>query len=189
MQPVAQDLKFIESASQSLSDYILSELLYWPMDDEPASLGISASRTTLGLLYLVIEHIRRKHLNADQAERFAIALAEIEKTRRKWKVAWEKKVVDEFKSRARQWYNFLKEYSLKGNEFKSRYRVEVRNRVILQLLLLDLPLKETSLVQSLHRMDESLKGMLAEGNFIWSEDLQSVFPEEKFWFLYRKIKD
>jgi hypothetical protein len=188
MQPVAQDLKFIESASQSLSDYILSEILYWPMDDTPASLGKSASWTTLGLLFLVIEHIRRKPLNADQAERFAIAQTEIEKVHKKWKVAWEKKVVDEFKSRARQWYNFLKEYNSDVNDFKARYRVEVRNRVILQLLLLDLPLNETGLVQSLHLMDESLKGMLAEGDFIWSADLQSVFPEEKFWFLYRTIK-
>jgi hypothetical protein len=187
MHPVAQDLKFIESAAQSINDYVLSDLLYWPMDVEPASLGIGASRTTLGLLYLLIEYIRLKPLNEDQSERFAIAQAEIQKVHRKWKVAWEMKAVEEFKARTRQWYNFLKEGLENSAELKTRYHVEVRNRVILQLLLLDLPEKETGLVLALQSMDESVKGLLAKGDFIWSEDLKPVFPEDKFWFLYRMI--
>ncbi len=189
MHPVAQDLKFIESAAQSINDYVLSDLLYWPMDVEPASLGIGVSRTTLGLIYLVVEHIRLKSLNEEQAERFAIAQAEIQKVHRKWKVAWEKKAVEEFKARSRQWSNFLNKDLENRAERKTRYRVEVRNRVILQLLLLDIPEKENGLILALHRMDGSLKGLLAKGDFIWAEDLKPVFPEEKFWFLYRMINN
>ncbi|MHC1785325.1 MAG: hypothetical protein AB9891_21690 [Anaerolineaceae bacterium] len=187
MQPVAQDLKFIETACQSLNDYLLSDLLYWPMDDQPASGGISASRATLGLLYLVVEHIRSRTLNTDQAEKLALAQVEIEKVHRKWKVAWEKKVAAEFKTRLKAWRNFLTEVRSDGKELTARYRTEVRNRVILQLLLLDLAADETGQVLALYNVDELLKSKLEEGVFVWDADLQPVFPEEKFWFLYRNL--
>jgi hypothetical protein len=187
MQPVAQDLKFIESACQSLDDYLLSDLLYWPMDDQPASGGISASRTTLGLLFLVIEHVRSRTLKDDQAERLALAQFEIEKIHRKWKVAWEKKVAAEFKTRLKAWEAFLTEARSDRKELTVRYRTEVRNRVILQLLLLDLAPDEIGQVHAMYGVDEWLKTTLKEGGFVWDVDLKPVFPEEKFWFLYRNL--
>jgi hypothetical protein len=187
MQPVAQDLKFVESTCQGLNDYLLSDSLYWPIDDQPASGGISASRTTLGLLYLIIEHVRGKTLSEEQAERLASAQGEIERVHRKWKVAWEKKVAGEFKTRLRAWHNFLTEVRSDGKELRARYKTEVRNRVILQLLLLDLASDETSLVLAMYNTDEWLKSELDDDGFIWDAELQTVFPEEKFWFLYRNL--
>jgi len=185
--PAAQDLNFIENAAQSLGDYVLSDLLYWPMDIRPASAVNSVSRTTLGVLYLIIEHLRRQRLSEDQEERFSICMAEIEKIRRKWNAAWQKKAAMEFKARTRQWYNFIHDCIEDDGELRPRYSVEVQNRVILQLLLLDIPENETGLVLALHKVDEFLKNILGEGKFVWDEQLQSTFSEDKFWFLYRNL--
>jgi hypothetical protein len=188
MQPVDLDLNFIENTCHDLNDYVLSDLLYWPVDYEPINSGTTPSRTTIGLLRLVVEQVRLRNLNEDQTERLEICQLTIDKVHRKWKVAWEKKVVGEFKSRVRTWHAYISEAESDRQLLHTNYRSQVQNRTILQLLLTDLPVDETALVLALHKIDEWLKTNLSEGPFIWDPELQSAFPEEKYWFLYRNLE-
>jgi hypothetical protein len=186
MQPVEQDLKFIESTCQDLDDYILSNQLYWPVDHETYRDGISFSRVTIGLIRLITEQLRAVKLSEEQSSRLKEANRIIDNIQRKWKVAWGKKVSAEFKSRLNLWQEFIRECISDKKVLLSGFRTALSNRTILQLLLLDLPNEEAGLILSLHETDQWLRENLVEGPFIWDDEYQHTFPSEKFWFLYRK---
>lgn len=187
MQPIEQDLQFIESACQNLDDYLLSDHFYWPVDHETNRDGVSFSRATIGLIRLVTEQLRAIRLSEEQTARLKEVNKIIENNQLKWKVAWGKKVTAEFNSRLNLWQKFIQECISDKKVLLSGFRSSLINRTILQLLLLDLPKDEAGLVLALHEADQWLRETLPEGSFIWDDDFQHSFPPGKFWFLYRKL--
>jgi hypothetical protein len=43
-------------------------------------------------------------------------------------------------------------------------------------------------LDALDALDQLLHTIWLRGDFVWDADLQSVFPESEFWFLYGRLK-
>ncbi len=169
------DVLYLKAALEELEPYLLSTELYWPLGHP------SLPRLTLGNLLLTRLRLKARGLLSTAAE------AQLEEQRYRWRVAWEKKARQEFRSRLRLWQNYLEDYSETPCAWASNYPQEVRHRAILELLQADMatPLPETLLLKQL---DDRLHAVFIPGPFLWEADLQAVFPKETWWYLYGKLK-
>lgn len=168
-----QELEFIRQSVPQLQDYLLSNELYWP-------LGGNLPRLTPGSLELALLRLE-SYAPAEVGQ----LRGQVDAVRLKWRTAWEKKVARELANRLRLWSQFLSDYLRAPDLSPEYYQTEVRNRVILQLLLpgqSDFAEKD-----ALAELDHALKARLVVGPFIWDEIFLSAFPKTEFWFLYGTI--
>ena len=126
----------------------------------------------------------RLEAGGDQVE---MQRAQIERVRLKWRVAWENKAIREFRARMRLWSNYLSDYYQKPDEFADSYPFEVRNRVILQLLLPQIPISSDN-EQALSHLDQLLQKNFFPDGFIWEAVLQDRFSHEVYWYLYGRLR-
>jgi len=184
MTRLEDDLNYLQGASASLETYLLSNELFWPLGGG-FSRGMVSSRLSLGALLLTMARLQA---SANPTSNLTQMLQRIEATRKQWRVHWEKKAVREFTSRLNLWQNALADLGSGSNNEQAVYSVEVRNRVMVELLQVEagqIPDHELSRIQGL---DSKLKSSFIPGEFIWEPDLQSAFPPTIFWYLYGKIR-
>jgi hypothetical protein len=103
--------------------------------------------------------------------------------KKEWNTAWQEKTELEFSSRIRQWKYYLKELNNNMEEYAPYYPVEVRVRVLLQLLKNELKNKGKK-QDTLKALDKQLKGHFNKSDFVWEEGLSKAFPKKEFWYLY-----
>jgi hypothetical protein len=113
----------------------------------------------------------------------------MEATHMRWRVAWERKASWEFKSRLRQWGNFLKEVRVDPEDHIGYYRYEVRFRVMIDFLKPDIRDVDPSYLEQLDSLDLLLRALFAPGDFIWEPELQKEFPADDFWYLWGVLKE
>ncbi len=168
MPTPAEDRQFLEAALAEMKDYLLSDILYYPLSG-------SLPRLTIGGLLLA-----QRRLHAYES---ASSLDfELDTLRRKWRSAWEKKAAKELDARLILWRNYLQDYRADENQ-ADHYHHEVQWRVMLALLLDEIEQASDELAA----LDQLLRLKFRTGDFIWDDALKSEFPQEKFWFLYGKL--
>ncbi len=169
MPTLAEDRRYFEAALAELKDYLLSDILYYP-------LTASMPRLTIGGLLLAQ---RRLHAyeNASPLD------LQLDTLRTKWRAAWEKKTAQELDARLTLWRNYLNEYR-HNDELADYYAHEVRLRVILGLLSAELGQEPDELIA----LDQLLRVKFHLGEFVWDEALSNEFSRDDFWFLYGKLK-
>jgi hypothetical protein len=182
MPTLEQDLAFVRAGLEELESYLLSDELYWPLSGP-----VDLPRFTIGGLLLSLKRAQaRGRLPAIQTELTARAIA-LDLVRSKWRSAWERKVRREVHARLDLWKNYLADYRQSPETQSDLFHQQVEWRVLLHLLdgELSRPDKEFSILDDL---DKVLKSFWLPGVFAWQTDLQDVFPQGEFWFLYGKLK-
>lgn len=170
MKSTVQDLQFVNESLPQLQAYLLSKELYWP-------LRAALPRLTLGALLLALAR-----LEVVQPVETESLRAQVAAIRAKWRNAWEQKIAREAANRLRLWTQFLSDLAQAPGQNAEAYPAEVRGRVILELLLRELPqLPEKA---ALAEAETLLRARLLPGVFLWDTELQLAFPAPEFWFLY-----
>jgi len=172
-----KDRAFLEACIPELGDYLLSSELYWPV----TARGFSLPRLTIGGILLTKTRLEARR------ERIETLVAQLEAIRSKWRVAWETKASREVQARMRLWGNYLTDYRHNSEGHADAYPHEVRYRVMLQLLIADLPSPPPER-EELTQLDNMLRANLSASDFIWETNLQAGFPREVYWYLYGKLK-
>ncbi len=161
-----QDLAYLETALPELKDYLLSDVLFYPL------MG-NLPRLTIGGLLLAQKRLQAGTLGTH-------LYPKLDSIKRKWYVAWTKKSARELDSRLNLWRNYLNDYRKNSEEYATDYKHEVRLRVMLELLSAEVD----KIPSEIAVLDQLLRVKLISGKFIWDENLQSQFSQEEFWFLY-----
>ena len=177
MNPIESDKAYLETSIPELGDYLLSKELYWPI----SARGYSLPRLTIGGILLA-----QARLDA-QRERIQALVAQLDRVRTKWRVAWETKAGHEVQARMRLWSNYLADYRQSPEQHADAYSHEVRYRVMLHLLLTELPVPPVE-QKALVELDSTLRSRLISRDFIWDSKLSAGFPREVYWYLYGKLK-
>ncbi len=185
MDILSHDAAFIRSAAEVLEDYLLSEVLFWPLQREKgAMLGGDSDQLTPGNLLLSLTRLGD---TASSDPSLVGALQQIEKVRQQWKSAWLNKGQKEWEQRMRLWLRYLDDLKRESIPvLPVDYPFHVRQRVILHLLGLEigkLPAEKRTLLQN---ADEFLRSISQAGDFVWQKNLQTRFPASSFWYLYLK---
>ncbi|MBU0511522.1 MAG: hypothetical protein KKD28_09535 [Chloroflexi bacterium] len=128
------DLGYLQASICELETYLLSKELYWPLS-AASPLGEPAySRLTLGGLLLSLERSRSRCLTPSQSAQLAHIETQLERTLSRWRAAWGRKAQWEFRSRLRQWENYLNELQRDPEAHAAFFRHEARLREMIDLL-------------------------------------------------------
>ena len=129
MNPIENDKAYLEAGIPELGDYLLSKELYWPI----SARGYTLPRLTIGGTLLAQARLEAR------GERIESLVMQLDGVRSKWRVAWETKAGREVQARMRLWSNYLADYRHNPEAHADAYPHEVRYRVMLHLLLAELP--------------------------------------------------
>lgn len=177
-----QDWAFFEAGVQVLSDYLLSEELFWPLSG-----SVALPRLTLGGMLLAQRRLRGVATDPGEEIRFRRGEDALDAMRSKWRSAWERKAAREVRARFDLWRNYLQDYRAAPAEYADAYPREVRWRAMLHLLLAELS-ETPPQAQALAGLDRLLRGFFLPGAFVWETELAGAFPAGEYWYLYGRLK-
>lgn len=180
---------YLQAGIEETEKYLLSDQLFWPLRISSVLSETSYPNLTLGGLLLYQAYARPLARSTSQNIELQQIETQIDATRTRWRVAWDRKAGWEFKSRLRQWGNAINEIRVDPENNLGYYRYEVRWRVILDLLQADIRDVEAASREHLKSLDLLLQALFAPGNFIWEPELAAEFPVDKFWYLWGELKE
>ena len=177
---LAQNMEYFRQGLEYLEEYLLSGELYWRLSDLPT---LSVGGLLLTKLFLEVVDLPTPERNSMND-----LIVRYENIKDKWREAFESKILREIGSRITLWKNYLEDYWNAPEEYGSAYPQEIRNRVILQLLAVEItrPFKESS---EINRLDQKLQTRFVAGGFIWQKFLENTFPPIDFWYLYGRLPE
>lgn len=183
----AGDVDYLQACLQELETYLLSDELFWTLGAAPTDMSGAFPRLTLGGVLLAL--VRAIARSSTRQEEVTVEKLEsrVEEINTKWRVAWERKAEWEFRSRLRQWGNFLNEFQNEPAEQVSYYAYEVRLRVMLELLSPHAEGIEGEYLDLLNALDQVVGARFAPGEFLWEADLKTGFPPEPYWYLWGQL--
>jgi hypothetical protein len=179
---LARELKQLKEMAADLSDYLLSDVLYWQM----AGSG-DLPKLSLGLLLLTRARLSAVADQLDAKQRAALndTQRQIDATLEKWHSTAEKKADQELHSRATLWQRYWDECRQDSHSCASSYPHEVTNRVIAQLLLRAFPnLSKSPNAMLLGPVDRAIRARLQGEQPAWPPELLPAFPKTEFPYLY-----
>lgn len=188
MQVLENDLAFLQASTPVLEEYLLSDLLYYPVTGlRGRQLTGDTTRLTLGNLLLSQKRLSCVVLLAEVSSQSSGLTQQINQIKGQWRSRWDLKIQQEIPNRIMLWKNYLSEWGDRSELRSGDYPYNVRLRVILELLFKEtdqLLVQEKALLRSL---DQSLKGKGVPGKFVWDESFTAGFPSEEYWFLYMQF--
>jgi len=182
------DVRYLEAGLELLEQYLLSKEIYWPIGVSAPPGEPDLPRLTLGGLLLARTRARAWAVSSSQQEQVYRLETRLDEVRSHWRVTWERKAAQEFRSRSSLWRDFLEEYRQNQENNADRYTYEVQRRAMLDLLLEESAEIEPADRDLLFALDQLLRAVLLPGGFVWDQNLARGFPPDKFWYLYGKPK-
>jgi hypothetical protein len=185
---VNEDRALLYLAVDELQRYLLSNELYWPLfTNQKMKLVNPRSRLTPGNLLLCIKRLSFIPLDEDRRDLINSKIEQFEAICHEWKHHWLEKSQQEYAARMDLWHAYLQDLFEDHKSHALNYAYAVRWRVLLQLLEDTgvIPTEVASL--TLSTLDDSLRNISEESDFIWGEEFIAAFPKDKFWYLYRNV--
>jgi hypothetical protein len=183
------DLRYLKAGIESLESYLLSDHLHYSLDTRAQSGEPAFPNLTLGNLLLSEARLRAWPKTLEQEGQLGALLPRLDQQRSRWRTAWGKKAVRSLHSRLNLWRDYLDEYRRTPDANADRYAFEVKRRVMIDLLQVEVDEPSRTDLELLARLDALLKTFLIRGKFIWSGELAGGFPTERYWYLYGWLPD
>ncbi|MCY3834627.1 MAG: hypothetical protein OXG85_16570 [Chloroflexi bacterium] len=185
---LTRDLDELKRMVERLGDYLLGDAMYLPVGGGFFR-GSSTPQMTIGTLLLRRRRLAQLRAKLKRADGFRLddALAQHDDLQREWTLHYEQKLRREVPMRLKLMAAFFRECSENPRDCAGAYPAEALRRTIVAEILL--ALDEFSYEQreasgSVKQADQSLRGLLQAGEFIWSPALEAVYPRTTFWWLY-----
>lgn len=180
------DLKYVQAGIDEMETYLVSKNLFYPLHilsppGEPAN-----PRLTLGSLVLALARLHAREEDQRQDAHVRSLETALDRWRIGWMSSWKKKAKREIHSRLRQWRLYLQDVLQAPQAQIVFYPSEVRVRVIIDLLKAEIDPPDSSLVEELEALDQTLRSIHLSGEFIWDADLAPGFRPEPYWYLWGK---
>jgi hypothetical protein len=189
MVSLKTEFAYLEKGLEELESYLLSEVLFWPLSGSPPDGGQAFQRLTLGGLYLALALVSAHRLDRTHQHEFSKINRQLDHLHHKWRAAWVRKASWEFRSRLKQWENYLNELRRNSGENSAFYHYEVRTRVMLHFLKPEAEDIDRAFIELLESLDKLLEVLLKQDGFIWNKELSEGFPKDVFWYLWGEIRE
>jgi hypothetical protein len=170
-----EDRQLLLAAADEFRDYLHSSTIQWKTNFTQV---FTAGRVLLAqkrVLFLKDDHPVNEKLNKI-----------IDRVKLENKAIWQRKIESEIPYRLNIWKNMLHDYMDEGLD--SSYTSQVSNRVMLALLMNEVDILHPSIELTLSELDDKLRTLAGEGDFIWDPVLAPVFPTVDYWYLYTNMK-
>lgn len=180
----SRDLEILQQMSLELSAYLKSEAVKWTMargDMPPLTLGGCLMRChRLAELIPALDEVQRKNLS--------FAAGRIDKMLADNLVLFEKRAHQELHARMSEWMGHLRGWSQTGGPDTNSYRRHVDTRLVIAALVDELSRPPNQLDPQtgtqLQLVDNHLRAVWQEGDFVMDDLWQPVYPRRRYWWLY-----
>lgn len=184
-EKLSRDLEIAAAMVAEMREYILSEVLFWPMATS------NMPRLTLGG-YLMRQHrllLLRDLLTETEREQLSAVMDAYEAVIGEWVVHVEAKIHQELGARIRQWTEYLRDIREdRQAKIATYYATAVEARAMIAALMDQLqtpPFKpEKRLSQEVDLLDKRLTAKWEVGPFVWPGAWQPAYPPDDYWWLY-----
>lgn len=182
-----RDVQILAAMASSLTPYLYEDELY-------GNLANDMPRLTVGGILLRLYRLTRLegHLNADQQTLVQDAHINFEAECAKWAVHYEHKLQRELAARLDALDYFLRECGDDRANCAVGYPTQAEKRTMIHHLR-DEAAEHEVLSQELQarliQVDERLRRVIQESEFITDERLKAVYSRNTFWWLYSFIPD
>jgi hypothetical protein len=170
-----EDQQLLLAAADEFTDYLHSSAIQWKVN---FSQVFTAGR-------ILLAQKRAQFLKDDYPINGKLN-ERIDHVKLENKAIWQRKIELEIPYRINIWKNILQDYLDEGLD--ATYSTQVGNRVMLTLLINEIDLLKPSIDSHLNEMDEKLRTLVDEGDFIWDQVLEPGFSKVDYWFLYTNRK-
>lgn len=187
---IDQDLREALAMVKGLESYLRGTELY---GNAGGGFFSRLPALTVGALLMRLRRLDALHeqLTSAQVSQLQEAQQQHALIRREWAVHYDEKVLREVKSRLDAMRTFFKECADSPKQAPNLYPPEASRRTIAQELVRVLSRDDTyaldkELNDKLMATDTRLRQFAKPSPFIWSSQLEPVYPPAEFWWLYAK---
>jgi len=182
-----RDLRALATMASNLTPYLYEDEMYGYLSGDLPNL-------TLGGLLLRLYRLGRLEnlLDADQQTMLQDARINFEAECAKWAVHYETKLQQELHARLDAFDQFLNECGDDLPSCAANYPVQAEKRTIIEHLndeLVELEARPEEIENRLRHIDQKLRRLLVESDFISDERLEAVYPKHRFWWMYGYIPE
>jgi len=185
---IKTDLKEAEAMADSLAEYVRGDELY---GNAGGGFFSAMPGLTVGALLMRLRRLNAlsNSLNGSQQSKLDTIVQRWEKSRDDWRLHYEQKILREIESRLDSMKTFFRECADSQQSCHNNYRPELLKRTIVEELLHEmneLNISNDDVRSKVDATDGQLRSYLRADEFQWSDELQSVYPENEYWWLYQK---
>ena len=182
---LARDVRALGAMAANLTPYLYEKELYGYLSGD-------LPRLTVGGLLMRLYRLTRlsDHLSAEQQNVVQDAAINFEAEQSEWSVHYEHKLQQELETRLNGLARFLEEWREGNAACAASYPIEAEKRTIIEHLRREAIEREVmppELEARLRQLDNQLRRLLTDGEFISDPILQEVYPRDEFWWLYGYI--
>lgn len=182
-----RDLRALATMASNLTPYLYEDEMYGYLSGDLPNL-------TLGGLLLRLYRLGHLEnlLDADQQTMLQDARINFEAECAKWAVHYETKLQQELHARLDAFDQFLNECGDDLPSCAANYPVQAEKRTIIEHLndeLVELEARPEEIENRLRHIDQKLRRLLVESDFISDERLAAVYPKGRFWWMYGYIPE
>lgn len=182
-----RDLRALATMASNLTPYLYEDEMYGYLSGDLPNL-------TLGGLLLRLYRLGRLEnlLDADQQTMLQDSRINFEAECAKWAVHYETKLQQELHARLDAFDQFLNECGDDLPSCAANYPVQAEKRTIIEHLndeLVELEARPEEIENRLRHIDQKLRRLLVESDFISDERLAAVYPKHRFWWMYGYIPE
>jgi hypothetical protein len=182
-----RDVRILSTMASNLTPYLYEQEMY-------GYLGGDLPKLTLGGLLMRLHRLCRLDnvLSPEQQNQVQDARINFEAECSKWAVHYEHKLQHELLSRAQALIQFLDECGEDVPNCAASYPSQAEKRTMIEHLRAEAEEHEVlseELDALVKQVDQKLRRVLQEGEFITDTRLQSVYPSDQFWWMYGYIAE
>jgi hypothetical protein len=181
-----RDVRTAEAMAARLTPYVYEDELYGKLPGDLPNL-------TVGGLLMRLHRLSALSALLSPQQRAALEKAKenLDKVRKEWAVAYEKKLQREFQARTKSVEQLIAECGESAHRCAESYPSSIEKRVIAEALKDEGESRnalEPALKAALSSADNKLRRFVTPSDFIWDKRLESAYPRDKYWFMYSASK-
>ncbi|MEB2287477.1 MAG: hypothetical protein OZ934_05150 [Anaerolineae bacterium] len=182
-----RDIRVVAAMASSLTPYLYEDELY-------GYLAGDLPKLTLGGLLLRLYRLTclEDSLSTEQQTLLHDARINLEAERANWSVHFENKIRRELRARLEALELFMRECDEDAQPCTAHYPTQAEKRTIIYHLAeeaSELGILEDDLRARIRHVDQKLRALLREGEFITDKVLRPAYPPEIFWWLYAYVPE
>jgi hypothetical protein len=180
------DLEIVEGMVPVLEDYIIKDDVYRTVI-LPTSKGDQNIRMTGGDLLARLHRLsgERDELTQEQQRRLDAVQSQADATIRSYRTRFNERLLREMKARLDSLRWFFDDCGGDRMRCRVEYPFEMRNRQRVEEIVKQVGAEIPSDLKSLlSRIDKRIREFAAPSTFIWTPRVQSVYPQDTYWYLY-----
>lgn len=189
---IERDLREAKAMADALTPYVYNDEIYVSIGGGLFGGGNMPS-LTLGALLMRIRRLTalRDTMTAEQQTTLDAVIARNDAVHNEWRMHYDQKLVREAHSRLDAMRRFFEECRDSPRQCSAIYLPEVLRRTIVEECRAPIAdnksgTDDNDLDKKIRDVDGRLRALVSPVDFIWDAQLQTVYPQADYWWLYAR---